>query len=242
VTPPGNLPPTRVVYYHRVGPLTEDRLTGRRGDAGAMITPPEQLEAQVTLLREHGYRLATAGELASAWRAELPPPGMAVLTFDDGWRDAVTTAAPLLARLGVRATFFVCPGGFGKHFSDLDGEPALLTEAEVRALHEAGMEIGSHSMSHPDLRVLRRGRLRRELVSSRKAVEALTGQPCVTLAYPSGGHDGRVERAAAKARYRLAFTDRAGPWRRLAVPRVQAPTVQPPEALIRRLELTAEPA
>ena len=231
------LPPARVIYYHRVAELARRGRRGRPDDAGAMITPPEQLEAHIALLRKLGYRLCTAGDLAQAWRGHLPPRGIAVLTFDDGWRDGLTTVAPVLDRLGVRATFFICPSGFGKRFARFGGA-SILTEDEARALHESGMELASHTLSHPDLRTSTDAQLDLELTTSRDAVEALTGEPCATLAYPSGWHDRRVERAVADAGYQLAFRARHGPWRRMAVPRVQAPTIGKPETLVNRLRLS----
>jgi peptidoglycan/xylan/chitin deacetylase (PgdA/CDA1 family) len=235
------VPPTRVVFYHCVGELIEDGLSGSASDGGAMITPAEHLEAHIALLRGLGYRFATAGELARRWRGSTPPPGIVVLTFDDGWRDGLTTAAPLLARLGLRATFFICPDGFGDRITRLGHAGVIMTEAEARALHEAGMELASHSLSHPDLRTLSDAQLRTQLVASREAVEALSGERCLTLAYPSGWHDRRVEPATADAGYQLAFASQRGPWRRFAVPRVQGPTIAAPQALIPRLELPEGP-
>ena len=75
------------------------------------------------------------------------------------------------------------------------------------------------------------------MVASREAVEAITGEPCLTLAYPSGDHDRRVEQAAADAGYQLAFATQGESWRRFAVPRVFASPLAPPEALIQRLGL-----
>ena len=70
----------------------------------------------------------------------------------------------MLRSLRVRGTFFVCPGLFGGTHPDLDGEAgALLDEAGVRELHDAGMEIGSHTLGHPDLRGLDDAELEREL-------------------------------------------------------------------------------
>ncbi|MEA2388343.1 MAG: hypothetical protein QOG41_1116 [Thermoleophilaceae bacterium] len=233
----GGLPPTRVIYYHCVADITGRGRRGRPDDAGAMITPPANVEAHIALLRELGYRFSTAGELARAWQGDLPPRGVAVLTFDDGWQDGLTTVAPMLDRLGVRATFFICTSGFGKRFARFGGA-SVMTEDEARALHESGMELASHTVSHPDLRTLTDAQLDMELTSSREAVEALTGEPCATLAYPSGWHDRRVERAVADAGYELAFRARRGPWRRMAVPRVQAPTIRAPETLVKWLRLS----
>src|SRR5437868_12706420 len=181
--PSGRLPATRVIYYHCVGQLIDDGRSRVPSDGGAMITPPSHLEAHIALLRELGYRFATAGELGRHWRGTVPPPGIAVLTFDDGWRDALTTVAPMLTSLGIQATFFVCPEKFGGRAPEL-GDARVMTESEARELHDLGMELASHTLSHPDLRALSDAELRVELTSSRDAVEAITSKPCHTLAYP----------------------------------------------------------
>jgi peptidoglycan/xylan/chitin deacetylase (PgdA/CDA1 family) len=232
-------PPTRVVLYHSVGPVKEGD-PGWRPGGGGMITPAEVLETHIALLRGLGYRFASAGELAKRWPGRVPPPGIAVLTFDDGWSDGLTTVAPLLNRLGLRATFFVCPGGFGNHPPALRGAARIMTEAEARALHEAGMELASHTLSHRNLLELSDADLRLEFEGSREAVEALTGQPCLTLAYPTGRHDPRIERAAAAAGYGLAFACKHGPWRRFAAPRVQAPTISARSRVLEKLRLSPD--
>ena len=115
-----------------------------------------------------------------------------------------------------------------------------MTEDEARQLHEAGMELGSHTLSHRAVRELSDADLRHEMVASREAVEAITGEPCLTLAYPSGNHDRRVEQAATDAGYQLAFATMGESWRKFAVPRVSAPTNDAPEKLIGRLGLAEE--
>jgi peptidoglycan/xylan/chitin deacetylase (PgdA/CDA1 family) len=232
--------PPRVVLYHCVGTPIERVPAGTAGSQEmGMITPPEVLEAHISWLGSLGYRFVTAGELSAAWRGGTPPSGLAALTFDDGWLDGLTTVAPCLTRLGVRATFFVCPEGFGNRVSGLGEAGVILTEADARALHAAGMELGSHTLSHPNVLELTDAALRRELAGSRDAVEAITGESCLTLSYPTGRHDPRVERAAAEAGYRIAFTCRGGPWLRLAAPRWQAPVLATPSVVARRLGLSA---
>jgi peptidoglycan/xylan/chitin deacetylase (PgdA/CDA1 family) len=87
--------------------------------------------------------------------------------------------------------------------------------SQVRELSDAGMEIGSHSVSHPVLaQVEDDERLQRELVDSKVAIERHTGRPVVSLAYPVGGpgaYDDRVVAATRDAGYRFAFTYAAGP-------------------------------
>jgi peptidoglycan/xylan/chitin deacetylase (PgdA/CDA1 family) len=192
-----------------------------------VIDPPATLERDVRALLAAGYRIRTAGELVAETGGAEPPAGTAVLTFDDGWRDGLTVAAPLLARLGVHATFYVCPELFGNHDPRM-GEAGrmLLGPDEARALHDAGMELGAHSLNHPDLTEIGDDELRRQLAGSKEQVEAITGEPCRTFAYPFGCHDGRVRRAAAAAGYALAFQYAPGPWQALAAPRLPAPWVR----------------
>jgi peptidoglycan/xylan/chitin deacetylase (PgdA/CDA1 family) len=208
------------MVYHGVGRATEAE------DPFRIVVSPERFESQLRLLAGRGYRFLTASELIDEHGGDRPPPpGTAVLTFDDGWRDALDTVAPLLAELGVRASFYVCTGWWdGVRHPLVDGDAGrLLDERATRELHEAGMEIGSHTVTHPDLRGLDDAGLEEELVRSKAEIEHLTGEPCRTFAYPYGLRDERVERAVAAAGYELALAWGLGPWRPLAVPRMTGP-------------------
>ena len=81
---------------------------------------------------------------------------------------------------------------------------------ELRSLADDGIEIGSHTVSHPHLTRLDDATLRLELVDSRERVEDEIGRPCRFLAYPFGEEDGRVRRAARDAGYEAAFALRTG--------------------------------
>jgi len=190
-------------------------------DPARLVVSPGRLEAHMRLLRRLGYRFATAEEALDAGGLGRR---MAVLTFDDGFVDWLTVALSLLERLGVRASFYVCPGLWGDQHPDVAGEAGrLLDEGQARRLHEAGMELGAHSLTHPDLRRLDDGELRDQLAGSKAAVERITGRPCRTMAYPFGLHDERVQSAAREAGYGLAWGWLPGPWRPFAAPRIVGP-------------------
>jgi len=202
-----------VLVYHGVGPPV--------GDPKRLLVSLEHLEAHVRLLQRLGYRFITAEELLDEGG---PRPRTAVLTFDDGFRSWLTEVAPLFTRLGVRGTFYVCPGLFGKTHWNVDGEAGrLLDEDDARALAEAGMELGAHSQTHADLRLLDGRELAYELTESKAAVERITGRPCRTIAYPYGNRDEGVVEATVEAGYELAFAWLPGPWRQLEAPRLPAP-------------------
>jgi peptidoglycan/xylan/chitin deacetylase (PgdA/CDA1 family) len=207
-----------VLVYHSVNEVAED------ADPRLLVTPPNRIESHVRLLLRRRYRFVTAEELLENGATRPPPRRTAVLTFDDGWLDGLTVATPLLESLGVRATFYVCPGLWGMRHDLVAGAAgALLDERQARMLSEAGMEIGSHTMSHPDLRKLDDDALAEELSASKAAIEQVTQRRCRTFAYPFGLFDDRVERAVKAAGYELALTWQPGSWRPFAVPRLPAP-------------------
>ncbi len=78
---------------------------------------------------------------------------------------------------------------------------------QIIELHEAGIEIASHTVSHPALSQCDDEVLAFELWESRRELEGRLGVPVEVIAYPFGGpgeYDHRVMRAAARSGYRLA--------------------------------------
>ena len=207
-----------VLVYHGIGQAAGG------DDPARLVTSPAHLESHVRLLQRLGYRFVTVGQALDQAGTGEPPPATAVLTFDDGFRDWLTLGLPILQRLGVPATFYLCPGWLGGQHPEVAGEHGrLLDEGEARVLAAAGMELASHSMVHADLRDLDDAALLGDLRASKSAVEDLTGTPCRSFAYPFGLFGPREERMAAEAGYELAFGWRPGPWRPMAAPRLPAP-------------------
>jgi peptidoglycan/xylan/chitin deacetylase (PgdA/CDA1 family) len=187
---------------------------------------PASFERQLRLMLALRYRPASAAEIVGG-RGRLFH-----VTFDDAFR-TVWNAVPALERLGVRATIFVCTA-----FAD-DGRPLDVPELEAQARAHAeelatlswnaiaeltarGLEIGSHTKTHPHLTALSDLELRTELRASREQVEDVLELPCRFLAFPYGEHDERVRAAARGAGYEAAFAlpGRTAPWDVFALPRV----------------------
>lgn len=201
--------------YHGIGDVDDAT------DPMRLVVSLSHLESHLRLLLRLGYRFVTAEEVLAAGRV---PRGAAALTFDDGFRTWLTLGVPLLQRLGARATFYVTTGWLGGQHPLVSGVAGeILGEDEARALVEAGMELGAHTVTHPDLRTLTDAELAQELRDSRLEVENLSGRPCRTMAYPYGLYDERARRAAATTGYGLAWEWLPGPWDLLAAPRIPAP-------------------
>ncbi|MFN2595262.1 MAG: polysaccharide deacetylase family protein [Actinomycetota bacterium] len=202
------------LVYHGVNQVTDAE------DPSRLVVSPDHLHSQLMWLKDRGYRFETATQLA---QRDAPALKIATVTFDDGWADTLDTVA-LLRDWDVVATFFVCPGLWGSQHPDVAGPAgALLTREQATELASTGIDLGSHSMSHPDLTKLDDDRLAYELATSKAQIEDLSGRECPTLAYPFGLYDDRVSAAAQAAGYRLAFAWLPGPWKSFAAPRLPGP-------------------
>jgi peptidoglycan/xylan/chitin deacetylase (PgdA/CDA1 family) len=131
----------------------------------------------------------------------LPRGGVAV-AFDDGNASDVEHALGALVRRERSARFFVLAGRIDA--------PGHLTGAQIAALHDAGMTIGSHGMHHRDWRGLSDEQLHTELVGSRRALEELLGVPVEEAACPFGSYDRRVLHALRAAGYRRVYNSDGG--------------------------------
>ena len=116
------------------------------------------------------------------------------LTFDDGWRDNLTHAWPLLAAAGAPATVFLATDWIAA--AESDGR--FLAPDDVRRMADAGIDFGAHTGAHPRLTGLSDEAVREELTRSKRAVAEWTRRPCTHFAYPYGDCDDRVARLAGE--------------------------------------------
>lgn len=108
---------------------------------------------------------------------------LAVLTFDDGYRDFYTNAFPLLQGYGFPATMFLATAFIGDRPESFKGRQCL-TWSEVRELSKLGVTFGSHSRSHSRLFDLKPDAIRAELLESRRVIESKLGKEIRTFCYP----------------------------------------------------------
>jgi peptidoglycan/xylan/chitin deacetylase (PgdA/CDA1 family) len=124
------------------------------------------------------------------------------LTFDDGYATDISRALPCLEQRSVPATFFVVPAWVG--------QPGYLHWDQVRALAQAGMAIGSHSLTHACLPELPAGELRYELAVSRQLLQDQLGAPVSLLSVPGGFYSRRVLETAWDVGYTIVATSDCG--------------------------------
>ncbi|HUG52165.1 MAG TPA: polysaccharide deacetylase family protein [Vicinamibacteria bacterium] len=208
-------------------------------DSGSVIsTPPRLFRDQVAALRERGYQGLTLGELLDGWdgRSALPPRPV-VIAFDDGYRNVLEHAGPVLQDAGFRATVFAVAGLLGNEntwdhpWSSIPRLP-LLSTGELRELGAAGFEVGAHGVTHACLTDLGSEAAEREIVGSGDLLAEAVGQPVTVFAYPYG-KAGPDHRRTAQARYRAACGTslaRAEPGQRYLLSRIDAYYLRDPRA------------
>ena len=127
------------------------------------------------------------------------------LSFDDGWRSFYTNAFPVLRKYDFTATVFIVSGYVGQKSEWDYQKKEHLSWPEIRELADEGIEIGSHSINHLDLRGLADNRLEYEIAGSKMQIEDKLGRQVKYFSYPFGRFDRRVKEAIKKAGYENAY-------------------------------------
>ena len=208
--------------YHSVS------ANGPSGLARYRVTPAV-FEEQLQYLHDTGFRSVTLEKWRLAMEAKRPLPGRAmIITFDDGYRDFLTEAWPLLAKYGFSATVFLVADSVGRtnEWDQYYGqERPLLGWEEIRKLQKEGIEFGSHSLSHRPLTELPIQEVVREAARSKTLLERGLEARIRTFAYPYGASDEVIHRLVGACGYTFGLTCRSGPSQfrdsHLALPRIE---------------------
>lgn len=182
----------RVLLYHAVGSrLNQDTY-------GISIEPK--------LFERHMQILASTEQVETRSFDRVEPNDsrlQVAVTFDDGYKDNLYKAAPILIKYNIPFTVFVT-SSFIK-----SGSQEYLTPEELRELSELpGVTIGSHGATHVSLAGCDDALLKRELSESRSYIEDVTGLEVTSIAYPHGSASLRVRDAAARTGYTLGGCSR----------------------------------
>jgi peptidoglycan/xylan/chitin deacetylase (PgdA/CDA1 family) len=191
-----------VFCYHRITPKI----------ASPYDVTPEQLEAHFQFFKTNGYHPITVSQLLEfRKKPALFPEKPVVLTFDDGTKSHYTRVLPLLKKYGFKATFFIFPN------ATRGSKARWLSWDELAEIAGAGMDIGSHALSHPYLTARAdmddqqyHAWLEKELVQSKQTLEEKLHIHVNALAYPFGLYNREVEAAAIKAGYAGMFSINMG--------------------------------
>ena len=184
-----------VLMYHEIADAADT--------PSALAVSPDVFAGHLAYLRDAGFNTVTAGELSAilADGTGTLPERPVVLTFDDGYGDFYTQALPLLKRNGFTATLFQTTGWVGKE----DEAIRMMNWRELAEAEQAGIEIGAHTRTHPQLDQLPEKALYEELYASKSALEDNLGLKIPGLAYPYGYSNAKVRQLARDLGHDYAY-------------------------------------
>ncbi len=170
--------------------------------ASRYVTPRRTFARQMLLLKALRFRVISFEELAQCLREHrLPPPRSVVITIDDGYKDNLEVAAPILRRRRFPATLFLVSDRLGQRADwsdepDLAGRP-LLSREELAGAQDGLLSYGAHSRTHPWLTRLADDQVTEEIQGSRSELEQVLETSITTFAYPFGDFDDRSVEAVS---------------------------------------------
>jgi peptidoglycan/xylan/chitin deacetylase (PgdA/CDA1 family) len=197
-----------ILMYHNIARAPRELSVYR-----SLYVSPGAFARQMWLLHRLGYVGLSMSAAMPYLRGEQRGR-VAVITLDDGYKDNLDSALPVLQEFGFSATVYVVSGAIGQ-FNAWDAQKLgirkrLMTVAELRGWSDGGMEIGAHTRSHPRLTGCDERALDDEIRGCKAELEDLVGTPVTQFCYPYGDLDDRVVAATRAAGYAAATATRRG--------------------------------
>lgn len=179
----------RILVYHSINNVD------RRNDKSRITVPIELFNKQIEYLVSSGYKIISLDDIVGyiLGNKDIPERSIA-MTFDDGFKDNFLSAFGILKSKRIKATFFLAcnfiDSGSPFPWNKNCGLPASpMSWRDVSLMAEGGMDIGSHTLSHPKLGdMVSDGResLCAEVKESKKKIEGRIKVNVKHFAYPIG--------------------------------------------------------
>ncbi|MBI3732480.1 MAG: polysaccharide deacetylase family protein [Chloroflexi bacterium] len=192
-----------VLMYHHIA-IPPENADAIRLD---LSVPPASFEEQMAYFAAQGYHAVKPADVYDAVVGGKPlPSNPIVFTFDDGYDDNYLNALPILKKFNFTGTFYIPTG--------LLARPGYMTWEQIALLEKSGMDIESHSVTHPSLKGKTADFIRREAGQSKRALEAALGAPVQFFCYPAGAYDKTTIQVLQELGYLSATTTQAGAWQK----------------------------
>ncbi len=197
-----------ILMYHQID-ASPVRGTPLRG----LTVTPRSFAQQMALLRLFGYRGVSMTELEPYLRGEITGKVVGI-TFDDGYRNNLEHALPVLQRHGFTATCYAvsAPHEGRNAWDESSGVPQkpLFTQAEMREWVKAGMDLGAHTRHHADLTQISLDKAIDEIAGCKDELQHITGQVVRHFCYPYGRYTPEHVQLVKDAGYTTATTTHRG--------------------------------
>lgn len=202
-SPVGAQQGVRILCYHRIS-----------RDRDVLAVHPDAFRRQLEAIRASGARVLRLDHAIDVLAGPVDDFCVCI-TFDDGYRDALDVASPILREFGMPGTVYLPTAMIdGAAPYDWYGEgeaPPALDWDGVRELIAGGLvDVQPHTRTHPRLTALDDAAARWELETSKADIEARLGVPVTSISYPAGLYGERDAQLARELGYRAGVTCRPG--------------------------------
>ena len=164
----------------------------------------EEFEKQLVFFKKNNFQSIHCNEIKNTSKKKF------IITFDDGYKDLLTNALPLLKKYNFKATCLIISNLIGKRniwdeFNENIKDKELMNLSDINYWLKNGMKIGSHSKNHKKLTKLDDKEKIDEIINSKNELESLTGTTIDSFCYPYGLYNENVVNIV-KEKYDFAFT------------------------------------
>jgi peptidoglycan/xylan/chitin deacetylase (PgdA/CDA1 family) len=175
-----------ILTYHQI-----DLAPARGAPYRSLYVSPKAFARQMSLLSMLGYQGLGMSALMPYLHGEKSGKVVGI-TFDDGYLNTLTNAAPVLQRFGFSATCYFVSQRLGRT-NDWDAgigvaQTPLMDAGQMRQWAAAGQEVGAHSRNHQHLTRLPLDEARAEIAFAKTELEQLAGQAVRHFCYPFGSY------------------------------------------------------
>lgn len=187
------IPEMPVLMYHHIRDFNDDN-----DKIGTNLSvSPDEFASQLDLIKQRGYTTVTFGDLEAGNLPDKP----IILTFDDGYENFYQYAFPELKKRGMKAVAYIITGKIGTE--------EYMTSDQIKEIASNNIEIGSHTISHPDLSKASPEKAKNEIVESKQKLEVFVGR-VISFCYPAGKFSSETEALVKEAGYNFAVTTKSG--------------------------------
>lgn len=182
-----------ILLYHRVGPEVDN-----------YTVTATRFAEDMKILSWEGFNTLSLDQVKQHLQnaASPLPDKPLIITFDDGYLDNYTNVFPILQKYAMKASFYIITGMVG-----LDDR---LTRPQIREMAAAGMDFGSHTVTHRFLAELTPQEAKIELTQSKENLEQILGKPVNFIAYPGGSYNSDILKTAQEVGYIGGLTTHYG--------------------------------
>jgi peptidoglycan/xylan/chitin deacetylase (PgdA/CDA1 family) len=196
-----------ILMYHQI-----DEPPPRGTPLRGLIVAPSSFAWQMRMLRLMGYKGLSMRDLEPFLKGERQGKVVGI-TFDDGYQNNLVHALPVLKANNFTATCYGVSsmvGGTNRWDEGKVAQKTLMTRQDWLAWHGAGMDVGSHTQTHANLKELPDEAARQQIVQSKDELQQLLGAEVRHFCYPYGWFNSEHEDMVRVAGFITATSTRRG--------------------------------